>query len=139
MTSSTRESPVADPRSTGRRWQVRALLAWSVVLWISRLRNVLSNDELDATGTALRVGVVVVFVGLAVGAFVALRRGELRVLWVLILWTVGYWIIRGGGILIDDYSVGFKAIHTVLTVVSLVLAVLAARQLRGDSSAERIR
>lgn len=98
------------------------LVGWTVFLWISRLRNVLADDDLTAFGTAWRIGVVVVFVVLAVFA-----AGG-RLVGVLIAWTVGYWLVRGGGILLDDdHDAGFKAIHTVLMVVSIGLAMWAWR------------
>jgi len=118
------------------------LIIWTLFLWLSRLRNVMTNDELSSTGRAVRVGVVVVFVALAGLAVVAARRrrlsraggsarGPQRMLIVFVAWTVGYWLIRGVGILIDgEYSVGFKAVHTVLMVVSLTLSALTARQLQ---------
>lgn len=102
-----------------RAWPAfTVLIAWTLFLWASRLRNVLDNDELSGWGTTWRVSVVVVFVALAL---LALRRPSRdRVLPVLVGWTIGYWLVRGGGILIDgDYSVSFKVIHTVLMAVSI--------------------
>ena len=115
---------------------VWVLIAWTLFLWLSRLRNVLNNDELTSAGRTVRVLVVVIFVALAIAAAAAVRRMvaenvAARVLGVFVVWTVGYWLVRGIGILIDgEYSVGFKAVHTVLMVVSLTLSVLTARQLR---------
>ena len=112
------------------RW-VWMLIAWTIFLWVSRLRNVLNNDELSSSGQAIRVGVVVIFVLLALAAGVGVRRSQMRIVALFLAWTVGYWLVRGIGILIDgDYSVGFKAVHTVLMAVSLTLAVLAAQQLQ---------
>lgn len=74
----------------------------------------------------MRVAVVVIFVALAVAVFLARRHrsfGQLAL--VLVVWTVGYWLVRGGGILIGDYDAGFKAVHTVLMVVSIGLGLVA--------------
>ena len=96
----------------------------------------MNNDELTSGGRAIRVGVVVIFVVFALAATAAVRKKmsaavAAKVLLVFVAWTVGYWLIRGIGILIDgDYSAGFKAVHTVLMAVSLTLSVLTARQLR---------
>lgn len=110
------------------RW-IWVLIAWTVFLWLSRLRNVLSNDDLTSGGRAVRVGVVVIFVGLAAAGAVGVRKHLPKLVAAFLAWTVGYWLIRGIGILIDgDYSVGFKAVHTVLMLISLILAGLAARQ-----------
>ena len=40
----------------------------------------------------------------------------------LVVWTVGFWLVRGGGILLDDHDAAFTVIHTALMVVSIVLA-----------------
>ena len=113
------------------------LIGWTVVLWSSRLRNVLADDDLTSTGRAVRVGVVVVFVALALGAAWRWRQGRRDLMAVLIVWSVGYWIIRGGGILIGDWSVSFKVVHTVLMVVSLACAGLAARVVWPRSTGSR--
>jgi len=107
------------------------LIGWTVFQWLSRLRNVLNNEDLTSSGRAIRVGVVIVFVVLAAASAWALKRKRPQVLVVFLAWTVGYWLVRGIGILIDgDYSIGFKAVHTVLMAISLTLSFLAARQLR---------
>lgn len=112
---------------------VWVLIGWTVFQWVSRLRNVINNDELSTSGRTIRVLVVVVFVALAGATAVALRRRSSlanNVLVVFLCWTVGYWLVRGIGILIDgDYSAGFKLVHTVLMVISLSLSALTTRQL----------
>lgn len=95
---------------------VLALVAWSVFLWLSRLRNVLGNDDLTGWGTAWRVIVVAVFVGLAIAAWTG------RLVTVLVVWTVAFWVVRGGGILLDDHDIGFTLVHTALMAVSIGLA-----------------
>lgn len=107
------------------------LIGWTVFLWLSRLRNVLNNDDLSSTGVAVRVGEVVVFLVLAAVAVMGRRRQQQAPQIVFVVWTIGYWLVQGTGILIDGQrSIGFKAVHTVLMVVSVVLSVLAARQMR---------
>jgi len=112
------------------------LIVWTFFLWLSRLRNVLNNDELTSNGRAVRVAVVVIFVALALAATASVLRKlpegiASKVVAFFLAWTFGYWLIRGIGILIDgDYSVGFKAVHTVLMVISLTLSVLTARQMQ---------
>jgi len=115
------------------------LVGWTLFLWISRLRNVLSNAELSSGGRAARVAVVIIFVTFAIAAATVLWKkshgqGSHRttLLNAFVIWTVGYWLVRGIGILIDGgYSVGFKAVHTVLMAVSLTLSYLTTRQLRS--------
>lgn len=134
MTTST--STRAGQRQTvpGPSFVLWAMVGWTIFLWVSRLRNVLGNDELSSAGRAVRVGVVVVFVALAAVASVGIRRRQAPLIWVLIVWTIGYWLVRHSGILFGDYSAGFKLVHTALAVVSLGLAGLSARRLLGDRS-----
>ena len=125
---------------------VWVLIGWTLFLWLSRLRNVVNNDELTSSGRAIRIGVVVIFVVLAGLTAVAVRQRRAgqtgsglgsrgwqgKVVGLFVTWTAGYWLIRGIGILIDgDYSIGFKTVHTVLMAVSLTLAFLTARSSRS--------
>jgi hypothetical protein len=121
--------PESIPQGRGRM-VIWALIGWTIFLWVSRLRNVLTNDDLTSTGRAVRIGVVVVFVVLAAWALTGLRRGRVLAIQVLIGWTIVYWLVRHTGILIDDYSVGFKLIHTVLAIISIGLAASSARILK---------
>lgn len=133
------------------RW---LLVVWTVFLWISRIRNVLGNEDLDSSGRDWRLGVVAVFLILAAWAASSLMPGPRvkRVLpdipdahenaiadlvakkahssprsavSVLAIWTLGFWAVRWGGILMGDYNAAFQIIHAILAVVSLALATIA--------------
>ena len=54
-------------------------------------------------------------------AVVALRRSARnQVLPVLVWWTIGYWLVRGGGIVLDaNHDASFKVVHSVLMVISI--------------------
>ena len=107
-----------------------AFIAWTLLVWTSRIRNVLADDDLSTAGRAWRVGAAVLFVVLGAAYAVAWRRSSPRVdtlLAVLVAWTIGWWSIRGIGILLDDHDVGFKVVHTVLMVISIGLAMWAWR------------
>lgn len=113
-----------------RRVPVFVLVGWTLLLWASRLRNVLGNDELSNTGTAWRVGVVVLFVVLALVVADAWRRSHdrrRRITAVRVLggWTIGFWIVRGGGIILDDHDLAFTLVHSVLMAVSIAVAAWA--------------
>jgi hypothetical protein len=102
-----------------------ALVGWSWFLWISRLRNVLNDDDLDSWGVGWRVGVVILFTVLALIAFLGERQDGAwkgQGLNALVWWTIGFWLIRGGGIILDDHNAAFTAVHTVLMVISIGLA-----------------
>lgn len=98
-------------------------IGWTLFLWVSRLRNVVGNDELDARGVAVRTAVVVVFVGLALAAALMLwRHHDRRLVRLLVVWTVGFWLVRGVGIALDDHDTAFLLVHAVLMIVSIGLA-----------------
>lgn len=107
------------------------LTGWTVFLWVSRLRNVVTNDELSDAGRNWRIAVVAIFVGLGIAATIGMFRRSLVLLRVLVMWSIGYWIIRGGGILIGDWSAGFKIVHTVLMAVTLGLCAWVMRTVPG--------
>ena len=112
------------------------LVAWTVFLWLSRLRNVLADDDLTTTGRIVRVLVVAAFVSLAAFATVGMLRKQVLPLVVLTIWTIGYWLVRGTGILIGDWSISFKVVHTALMITSLGLAALVLRSGRLRSSVD---
>ena len=101
-----------------RAWPAfTVLIGWTLFLWASRTRNVVSNDALSAWGTTWRLGVVVVFVA---GRGRCRRSARNRVLPVLVWWTIGYWLVRGGGIVLDaNHDASFKVVHSVLMVISI--------------------
>tara|TARA_Y100001970_G_C13937750_1_gene701556 strand:+ start:345 stop:710 length:366 start_codon:yes stop_codon:yes gene_type:complete len=113
------------------RWRVLPLLIWTLLVWISRGRNVLINDELTAQGLIIRLAIVIIFLTLAA---IVLIQGLLKTdikgpLAFLAAWSIAYWLIRGGDILIDSqWSIGFKAIHTVLMFGTFALVALALRK-----------
>lgn len=110
------------------RVAVPVLVGWTLFVWVSRVRNVLTNDDLSTGAQTGRLAVVVVFVALAgVTLWAWTRRSDQpeparTTLRVLCLWTVLFWIVRGGGIIIDDHTLGFTVVHTVLMVISIGLA-----------------
>jgi len=102
-----------------------ALVVWTLFVWASRLRLVLTNDDLGGWDTTWRVGIVVLFtaLGLAAGwgvvrqpawAWPAMRA--------LAVWSVGYWAVRGTAIMLDDHETSFLIVHAVLMIVSIGLA-----------------
>ncbi len=108
------------------------LVSVTVVVWIGRIRNVLGDEDLDGTGVAWRLVVAFVFLGLAAGIVVWSSRRR-RLVGVLCVWTVGFWLVRSIGMLVDDHDLGFKVVHTVLAIGSIAVAAWAWTQLRGPS------
>jgi len=120
---------------------VAPLVVWTAVIWISRIRNIIEDDELSTSGRVLSIGIAVLFVVLATITAVflwssrhrGLTRFGSRFIVGFAAWTIGYWVIRSLEILLDDHSGAFKAVHTALAVVSCALAVLAWRAVTGTS------
>ena len=98
---------------------------WTLLVWISRVRNVIADDDLSAGGQAWRVTVAVVLVGLAVMVF-ATRARSRPILMALVVVTAGVWLVRGVGILVDEHGASFKIVHSVLALASIALALWAA-------------
>jgi hypothetical protein len=118
---------------------VVALLAWTALVWLSRIRNILGNEDLDGGQKVVRLLIVAVFLGLAAMVVASWRRPA-RALWVTALsaWTVGLWTVQMVGILLDDHGAGFVLIHAALAAVSITLAVLAWRSQRRAAATPRI-
>lgn len=107
------------------------LAGWTVLLWASRIRNILADEDLSTGGRFWRIVIAAGFIALGGFALWAWRqRGDRpeRAIWSATLlcgWTIVFWLARGGGIIIDDHSLGFTLIHSALMVASIALAVWA--------------
>jgi hypothetical protein len=128
-----------------------AFVLWTAFVWVNRISNTLRSDT-ESTGlkvfsTVLSVVMVVLAVAVVVVVFRA-WRGTLTMVGAKVLMaaaavTVVVWLIRVPQILISDAPAGtdpagFKAVHLVLGVISVVLAALvwqigmaASRTARG--------
>ena len=87
----------------------------------------------------LRTVWALVFIGLAIGAlWLAARGGSVARRWwqVFVVWTVGFWTVRGAQIALAGHDAAFVAVHTVLALVSIGLAVWSwPRSGASDASA----
>jgi len=122
-----------------------ALGSWTVFVWFQRIGNVIGDDDLSGFARIWRLVVAVGFVaaGMAlVGCVVAGQRsvagqrggggaglGRFASPLGVGLAAVGstWWILRGGQILIGEWELAFKAVHTVLAVVVVGLSVMVWR------------
>ena len=121
---------------------------WTVLVWLGRVRNVITSDELSGGGRAFRLILALVFV--AAGAAVLVRlwhalaqrsggpggvrrsrgasvRPVLQAVALTAVLTIVVWLVQGSRILFGDHGGGFKLVHTVLAIGSIALAVLAWR------------
>ena len=117
-----------------RRPFALALVAWTFLVWTTRIANIWRDADLDTGEKLGRTGLALSFTVLAVAAVVAVwrasGRSSLVALAALAGWTVGVWLVRGTSILLADHDAAFKLVHTVLAVGSIVLATLAWREAR---------
>jgi peptidoglycan/LPS O-acetylase OafA/YrhL len=114
-----------------------ALVGWTFLVWTTRIANIWRDADLETGERWGRTLLALSFTVLAIAAGVALGRRLLQATVVavgaLAAWTIAVWAVRGVGILAGDHDPGFKAVHTVLAVVSIVLAVLAWRETRRET------
>jgi uncharacterized membrane protein YsdA (DUF1294 family) len=120
---------------------VGSFLLWTVFVWgIVRVRNILGDDQLSAASQtwALVLSATLWLPAVVLGAVLAASVVRHRPLpsaartgvAVLGVWTTVIWLIRGYDIAIaSDHETGFIVVHLVLAVISVGLAVLAARSL----------
>ena len=102
-----------------RRWPVWLFLGWTVFVWAGRIRN---------GGSLLLALSFLVLAGLALWR----RRPFLTA---LAVWTIGVWAVRTPYILVHDHPADFKAVHVVLALVSIALAVVAQRDVQREREA----
>jgi NADH:ubiquinone oxidoreductase subunit K len=110
---------------------VWALPVWTLLIWTTRIRNILGDDGHSSS----ELLVPLVLTVLAAFALADRRRG-IRPLAAV---TVGLWALRLPFVLVHQHSAAFKLVHAALAVVSVVLAVAAWRAIarRGVVSASR--
>ena len=111
-----------------------ALAGWTLLVWVGRIRNVVAS-EFEGWAFGWRLGVAVVFTlsGVLLAATVLTRSSLARpVAGCLALVGAGWWLVRGTGILLAEYDVGFKVVHTVLATVTVGLSWLVLRWWAAD-------
>jgi FtsH-binding integral membrane protein len=104
------------------------LAIWTLLLWTSRIKNILQNSDLTYVAVSVRVLVALIFLVLALLTVRSSLRKKENQVWLttLCLWSLVYWPVRGGLILIDSqYSIGFKTVHTALMTITLGLVAVA--------------
>ena len=120
-----------------RRPAALALVAWTFFVWTTRIANIWRDEDLSTREQVGRTALALSFTVLAVAVLVTLWRGSApasrasRVaVGALAAWSVAVWVVRDVRIAFGDHDAAFVAVHVVLGVVSVVLAVLAWREAR---------
>ncbi len=117
------------------------LAAWTLFVWIGRLRNIVAADDLEGLALVGRLITAVGFTAAGVLLSVVLvwyvtTRHPLSLplaTWLgLALSAVGalFWLIRGSLIAFGDYDAGFKVVHSILAVVTIGLGAVVLRWAR---------
>lgn len=107
---------------------VVALVAWTFLVWTTRIGNIWGDDALTLGEKWGRTGLAGTFTLLAAAVAWALWR---RASWLrtsvagLAAWTVAVWIVRAFGIATGDHEAAFIAVHIVLAIVSTALSAWA--------------
>ncbi len=118
---------------------------WTLFVWVGRLRNlaaepgsILEASRWSLIGSVAFTVLGVAVVAAAVLAFTGISRLALGpAVAALGLLTIGVWALRAVDIAIGDHSIGFIAVHLVLALVSIGLAVAAVVGVgRAGASAE---
>lgn len=108
-----------------------ALVAWTFLVWTTRIRNIWTDDALSTSEQWGRTALAGSFTVLAGAVVVALWR---RAPWqraavtALAVWTTAVWVVRAVGIATADHEAAFIAVHVVLAIVSIALSGLALRE-----------
>jgi hypothetical protein len=108
---------------------------WTLLVWATRIDNVVGDEDLTSAGKAARVALAASFVVLGLAVLAVWWRSRRRAptgaeAWLLRIaaaWTVAVWLVRGVQIALGDHRGAFIAVHTALAVVSIGLAVAVVR------------
>ena len=116
--------------STPRSRAAIALVAWTFLVWTTRISNIWGDDALTTGEKWGRTGLAVSFTVLAgaVGWALWQRAAWLRYAVLLLAgWTIGVWVTRSIGIATGDHSAAFITVHLILAAVSVALSALVVR------------
>lgn len=106
------------------------VVAWALVTWGGRI-GLLTGAEAADPVTWLRVGGSLATAGLGAYGVVAGRRW---LVWIYAAWTLAVWGTSLVSVWTADHSAAFLAVHTLLAVVSVGIAVLAVMVRRDGAS-----
>ncbi len=111
------------------------LVAWTLFVWGTRIRNIIEDDELAGFEQIWRTGLAVGLTVLALGGLAALvsHKAVRPAITALAGVTVVAWVVRGISIAFADHSAAFIAIHLVLAIVSIGLSVWSWRTIQQQA------
>jgi hypothetical protein len=119
---------------------VVVLVVWTLFVWSTRFGTIWSDEDLSTAGKLGRTALALSFTLLAVAVAAAAWRAGPATLRSAVLalagWTTMVWAVRSVGIVAGDHDLGFKVVHVVLAVVSVLLAAWAARSVSRTTQPE---
>ncbi len=129
------------------RLAVPGIALWSLVVWASRIRNILV-DDFQGSELIWRLGLATLFVVVSLWVLrsaYGLWRDGASDWWscvsgaamTLALINIVVWPVRAYQILSGDWSGGFKAVHSLLAVISVALGLLVTFQRYGRAGNRR--
>jgi hypothetical protein len=123
--------------TTRQRVVLFVFAAWTAYVWVSRIVNTLGSDTESTGGKIFSVILSLVLLALTAGVVTVMARswkapltaGGAKVLAAAAGFTIVVWLIRVPQILMTDHGpdvngTAFNIVHTLLGVVSIVLAAL---------------
>lgn len=121
-----------------RSWTLLAVfVAWTAFVWVNRITNAWGPSSTESTSSKVFATVLSgVILAVALAALVVLVRTwrsplsvvGARCFQVLAAGTTLVWAVKVPQILLGSWSIGFKAVHTVLGAISIGLAVAVWRR-----------
>jgi len=106
----------------------------TLFVWITRIYNLLNDNEISSGERIWSVSVAFIFL-LAAAAVIKVLIGSWRdrnilnsrLIPTFCIWTVTFWIVRSVGILIAEHDAGFKIVHACIAIVFILLALVVNR------------
>ncbi|MDP6894668.1 MAG: hypothetical protein QGF73_04840 [Acidimicrobiales bacterium] len=106
----------------------------TLFVWITRIYNLLNDNEISSGERIWSVSVAFIFL-LAAAAVIKVLIGSWRdrnilnsrLIPAFCIWTVTFWIVRSVGILIAEHDAGFKIVHACIAIVFILLALVVNR------------
>jgi hypothetical protein len=117
-----------------------ALSVWTLLVWTTRIGTVWGDETSSLAGRTGRLALALSFTVLALTTLLMRRRPQVViVVRVFAAWTIVVWVVRGIDIVLGDHSAAFIAVHLVIAVISVGLAVAAVRLTTASASIAPVR
>ena len=121
--------------SRSQRVILVSLVGWTFYVWGTRVANILRDQTLGDVARALDLALAASFLVFAVVVSIMLRRSwsdgmsdaGSTLIRAFVAWTAVVWVVRLVEILSSGHTTSFKAVHTVIGLLSIGLGAAAWR------------